>query len=149
MQRAFDYIWPRARSGLYTEPKLLVRTGLATVTHGRHGRRPRSVYTVTSAGRLAFAEWLETPTAPPMVEIEAILRVMFADRGTRSQLLAALSALQDHAENVQSRAIAQAASYPREGPLSDRMHLVALGGRFVHEQRINRAYVHLERSGSS
>jgi PadR family transcriptional regulator, regulatory protein AphA len=103
------------------------------VTHERHGRRPRSVYTVTSAGRLAFAEWLETPASPPMIEIEAILRVMFADRGTRSQLLTALSALQDHAEKLQSRAIAQAASYPREGPLSDRMHLIALGGRLVHE----------------
>jgi PadR family transcriptional regulator, regulatory protein AphA len=133
MQRAFDYIWPRARSGLYTEPKQLVRAGLATVTHERHGRRPRAVYTVTPAGRRVFAEWLETPTAPPAVEIETILRVMFADRGTRAQLLTALSALSEHAGELQSRAIAQAASYPREGPLSDRMHLVALGGRFVHE----------------
>jgi PadR family transcriptional regulator, regulatory protein AphA len=133
MQRAFDYIWPRARSGLYTEPKLLFRAGLATVTHERHGRRPRAVYTVTPAGREAFAAWLETPTTPPAIEIEAILRVMFADRGTASQLLAALHALHDHASELQSRAIAQGASYPRHGPLSERLHLVALGGRFVHE----------------
>jgi DNA-binding PadR family transcriptional regulator len=133
MRRSFDYIWPRARSGLYTEPKLLVRAGLATVTHERHGRRPRAVYTVTPHGRRVFAEWLETTAAPPVIEIEAILRVMFADRGTRSQLLAALSALHDHADELQARAMAQGASYPREGPLFDRMHLVALGGRFVHE----------------
>jgi PadR family transcriptional regulator, regulatory protein AphA len=120
-------------SAWYTEPKLLVRAGLASVTHERHGRRPRAVYTVTPAGRRVFAEWLETPTGPPVIEIEAILRVMFADRGTRSQLMSVLRALQDHANELQSRAIAQGSSYPREGPLSERMHLVALGGRFVHE----------------
>jgi PadR family transcriptional regulator, regulatory protein AphA len=133
MERAFDYVWPRARSGLYTEPKLLVAAGLATVSHERTGRRPRAVYAVTPAGRRAFAEWLETPPTPPAIEVEAILRVMFADRGTQAQLLSALDALRDHASQLQARALAQAASYPQEGPLSERMHLVALGGRFVHE----------------
>lgn len=33
---------------------------------------------------------------------------------------------------LQSRALAQGAGYRREGPLSERMHLVAIGGRFVH-----------------
>jgi PadR family transcriptional regulator, regulatory protein AphA len=133
MQRAFDDVWPRARSGLYTEPKLLVYAGYAAVSHERHGRRPRAVYTATAAGRRAFRSWLDTPVAAPVIEIEAILRVMFADRGTKVQLLTALGALRGQADELQSRALAQGAGYPREGPLSERMHLVAIGGRFVHE----------------
>src|SRR5436305_1463203 len=92
MQRAFDYVWPRARSGLYTEPKLLVKAGLASVSHERHGRRPRAVYTATPEGHRAFRDWLATPAAPPAIEIEAILRVMFADRGTKAHLLTTLHA---------------------------------------------------------
>jgi PadR family transcriptional regulator AphA len=133
MQRAFDYVWPRARSGLYTEPKALVEAGYATVSHERHGRRPRAVYSVTPKGRRAFRSWLDESPAPPVVEIEAILRVMFADRGSKAQLQSALRTLRDQADELQSRALAQGASYPREGPLAERMHLIATGGRFVHE----------------
>jgi PadR family transcriptional regulator, regulatory protein AphA len=133
MQRAFDYVWPRARSGLYTEPKLLVKAGYATVSHESHGRRPRAVYTATPEGCRAFRRWLGTPAAPPVIEIEAILRVMFADRGTKPQLLAALRALSRQADELQTRALAQGAGYQPEGELADRMHLVATGGRFVHE----------------
>src|SRR5438105_9038733 len=103
MQRAFDYVWPRARSGLYTEPKSLVAAGYATVSHQRHGRRPRAVYTATAKGRRAFADWLDTTPAPPTIEIEAILRVMFADRGSKTQLLSSLRALRDQAQELQAR----------------------------------------------
>ena len=133
MQRAFDYIWPRARSGLYTEPKLLVKAGLASVAHERHGRRPRAVYTATPEGHRAFRDWLATPAAPPVIEIEAILRVMFADRGTKAHLLTALHALRGQADELQARALAQGAGYQPGGELVGRMHLVATGGRFVHE----------------
>jgi DNA-binding PadR family transcriptional regulator len=133
MQRAFDYVWPRARSGLYTEPKLLVAGGYATVSHQRHGRRPRAVYAVTAKGRRAFAAWLDTAPGAPTIEIEAILRVMFADRGSKAQLQSVLRALHQQAEELQARAIAQAQSYSRQSPLAERMHLVATGGRFVHE----------------
>jgi PadR family transcriptional regulator AphA len=133
MLRSFDYVWPRARSGLYNEPKSLVAAGYATVSHQSRGRRPRAVYTVTPRGRRAFADWLDTTPAEPAIEIEAILRVMFADRGTKSQLQSSLRALRRQAQELQARAIAQAESYPREGPLAHRMHLVASGGRFVHE----------------
>jgi DNA-binding PadR family transcriptional regulator len=132
MQRSFDYVWPRARSGLYTEPKALVEVGYATVSHEPHGRRPRAVYSATEEGRRAFADWLDTPVTPPTIEIEAILRVMFADRGTKDQLLAALASLHEQASELQARALAQGRSYPQEGPLEGRLHLVATGGRFIH-----------------
>jgi PadR family transcriptional regulator AphA len=133
MQRAFDYVWPRARSGLYTEPKRLVAAGLATVRHETHGKRPRAVYVATAEGHLEFARWLDQPAAAPVIEVEAILRLMFADRGSKEQLLATLRQLQDQAVALQVRALGQGAGYPREGPPGDRLHLVATGGRFVHE----------------
>jgi PadR family transcriptional regulator, regulatory protein AphA len=133
MQRSFDYIWPRARSGLYTEPKALVAARYATVSHESRGRRPRAVYAITRKGQRALSDWLDSTPSPPTIEIETILRVMFADRGTKAQLQSSLHALRDYATELQARLIAQGESYPREGPLAHRMHLVATGGRFLHE----------------
>jgi len=133
MQLAFDYVWPRARSGLYVEPKRLVTAGLASVSHERHGARPRAIYTATDTGREEFARWLDSAPSPATIEIEAILRVMFADRGSKAQLVAALENLRAQALELQGRALRQGAEYSSEGPLSDRLHLVATGGRFVHE----------------
>jgi PadR family transcriptional regulator, regulatory protein AphA len=133
MQRAFDFIWPRARSGLYSEPKRLVAAGLADVRHEHHGRRPRAIYSATAGGKREFARWLDEPPAPAVIEAEAILRVMFADRGDKQQLLRSLQTMRRQALELQARAVAQGAGYDREGPLRDRMHLVATGGRFVHD----------------
>jgi PadR family transcriptional regulator, regulatory protein AphA len=133
MQRAFDFIWPRARSGLYSEPKRLVGAGLAEVRHEHHGRRPRAVYSATAGGKAEFTRWLDESPAPAVIEAEAILRVMFADRGNKQQLLRTLQTMRRQALELQARAVAQGASYERDGPLHDRMHLIATGGRFVHE----------------
>ena len=50
MDRALGQFWPRARSKLYEEPKKLVTHGLAIATRESTGRRPRTVYSITSTG---------------------------------------------------------------------------------------------------
>ena len=61
MDRSLGRIWPRAQSKLYEEPKKLVELGLAEASTEPVGRRPRTVYAITPAGRRALAGWLAEP----------------------------------------------------------------------------------------
>ena len=90
MQRALGQFWPRAESKLYEEPKKLVDHGLATATAELVGRRPRTVYAITPAGRKALKAWMPQPSAGPVVEFEGLVRVFYAEHGTKDDLLAAI-----------------------------------------------------------
>ena len=46
--------WPRTERQLYEQPKILVDHGLATATTEMVGRRPRTLYDITPAGRVAL-----------------------------------------------------------------------------------------------
>src|SRR3954469_4801336 len=70
MDRTLNRFWPRARSKLYEEPKKLVAQGLAEAASGANGRRPRTIYPITPAGRRALAAWLATDSAEPVFESE-------------------------------------------------------------------------------
>src|SRR5438876_12449140 len=91
MKRSLDFVWPRAERGLYNEPRRLVEAGYATSRQEMTGRRQRTVYSITPAGRDALSAWLDIPVAPPTLEFECMLRVLFADQGDLSQLRAALA----------------------------------------------------------
>ena len=71
MDRTLNRFWPRARSKLYEEPKKLVAQGLAEATAGAHGRRPRTVYSITPAGRRALAAWLAAGQRRPGLRVRA------------------------------------------------------------------------------
>jgi DNA-binding PadR family transcriptional regulator len=43
--------------------------------------RGRNRYSITDAGREALRAWLATPSAPPHLELEPMLRLTFADLG--------------------------------------------------------------------
>jgi PadR family transcriptional regulator AphA len=87
--------WPRAERKVYDEPKKLVEHGLATVTRDRVGRRPRAIYEITHAGRTALHRWLDDPGDLASVEFEALVKVFFAEQGTKAQLLATLRLIRD------------------------------------------------------
>src|SRR5436305_15165628 len=77
MSRNLRFIWPRAESRIYDEAKRLVAAGLATAREGHTGRRRRTVYAITRAGREALSAWLATPPAGAMsLESEPLLRVI-------------------------------------------------------------------------
>src|SRR5919202_1105626 len=88
MGRSMRLWWPRAESRVYEEPKRLVRLGLAAGRDEGVGRRPRTVYSITPAGRAALRDWLGTPSAPFRMEFEAMLKVFFADQGSKEDLRA-------------------------------------------------------------
>jgi len=91
--------WPRTERQLYEQPKILVEHGLATATTELVGRRPRTVYDITPAGREALRGWLDEPSSVYAWEWDAILRVFFADHGSKEQLL---TTLQDTAATLRA-----------------------------------------------
>jgi DNA-binding PadR family transcriptional regulator len=86
VQRSLHWFWPRAERKLYDEPKRLVAEGLATASAQATGKRPRTVYAITPAGREALAGWLDGPSASRSLEFEALVKVFFADAGSVQQL---------------------------------------------------------------
>jgi DNA-binding PadR family transcriptional regulator len=103
VQRSLGWFWPRAERKLYDEPKRLVAAGLATATDQHTGRRPKTVYAITAAGRRALRRWLDEEPAPPVLEMEALVKVFFADAGTLEQLRATLRSIEQTAEERLAR----------------------------------------------
>lgn len=139
VQRSLGWFWPRTERKLYDEPKKLVAAGLASASEECTGRRPRTVYAITPAGRRAMRAWLDEPPAPPVLELESMVKVFFADSGSIEQLRATL----DH---VRASAEARLAELERmvdedEDPgyeFAGRLPINALGLRFHldHERHL-------------
>jgi DNA-binding PadR family transcriptional regulator len=134
MDRSLRWFWPRATSVLYTEPKKLVEQGLATATREFTGRRPRTVYAITPAGRRMLRRWLDRPGAGPVLEFEALVQVAFADQGTREQLLRTLGSIKQQAEARRAEALTRAREYAENGgPFPERLPVIALTGKLLLE----------------
>ena len=121
-------IWPRAQSKLYEEPKKLVALGFARATEETVGRRKRTRYTITPKGRRALAAWVAEPGAGPELEFEALLKVHFADSGTKADVLTNLAAARAWAreQNAESLMVGEAYlagadPFPGRGPINQLM----------------------------
>jgi PadR family transcriptional regulator AphA len=127
MERSLRNFWPRAQSKLYEEPKNLVAHGLATAKRERVGKRPRTVYAITPKGREALRAWLDVPGAPMMLESEALLKVFFADQGTKEQLLAQIRNIKAWAEQERERGMTFIREYAETGgPFPERLNIIGL-----------------------
>ena len=100
MQINYGYIWPRARSHVFTEVKKLDALGWVSASASATGRRRRMTYTATRAGLDALADWLATPSTTFALEIEALVRVYLARFGDEDDLLAAIESVGDEAETM-------------------------------------------------
>jgi PadR family transcriptional regulator AphA len=133
-RRSLNYCWPTAESVLYSEPKRLVRLGLATSKRQAVGRRTRTIYAITEQGRRALADWLATPPSPPGLELEAMLRLLYADQGSKQDLLDGVRASRAWALASASELLAQVRGYLADGgPFPERLHIITLFGRFYIE----------------
>lgn len=90
MEASLRNFWPRAERKLYEEPRKLVAHQLATVQQETVGKRPRSVYRITPAGRRALRAWLDEPGGLASLEFETLIKIFFAEHGGKDQLLANL-----------------------------------------------------------
>jgi PadR family transcriptional regulator AphA len=112
LRRNVHFFYPRAESGIYQEPKRLVELGLARVKDEGVGKRPRSVYSITPAGRRVFKAWLDEPVAkPPQLEFEGLLRAYFAPHGSLDQLTSALGQVQRQMDEIHGVAQVVRAEY--------------------------------------
>ena len=132
MDRGLGRLWPRARSNLFNEPKKLVAHGLAVAAQEYTGRRARTVYTITPAGRDALRAWLATPGQGPVLEFELMLKIFFADHGSRTDALAAVAHIREWARERNAENVAIARGYVAgTGPFPERAAVLAVVGRFL------------------
>ncbi len=131
VDRSLRPLWPRARSNLFNEPKKLVAHGLALATDEAVGRRPRTVYTITPAGRAALRAWLGSPGDGPVLEFEQLLKLFFADHGSRTDALKTIGSIQAWAFERSALNIAVARSYVAgTAPFPERAAVLSIVGRF-------------------
>ena len=141
MSRSLHYVWPRAERNLYDEVKLLAERGLAETRDEPLGRRPRTAYSITSAGRRALRGWLSQPSAPLTLESEALVRIFFAEQGQLSDLLSAIGAIRQEAEDTELEVAEMVRTLSDDGgPFPSRVHVIALMGRLLlsHREAIRR-----------
>jgi len=133
-QRSLRYAWPKSERLLYSEPKKLVELGYATTHKERTGKRSRNVYEITSEGRDALKRWSATRTQPPHLEVEALLRLLFADHGSVDDLRRTLDELgADIAERHDSVAELMGSYFEGSHPFPERTHLSVLFATFQIE----------------
>jgi len=134
MQRALGQFWPRAESKLYEEPKKLVAHGYATAMVEHVGKRPRTVYDITPAGREALGAWMPGRSDGPVVEFEGLVRVFFAEHGTKADVLAAIGAAHAWVDQRYEQSEGISRSYlDGEGGFPERLPWLILIGRFLEE----------------
>ena len=134
VDRSLRRMWPRAQSKLYEEPKKLVAHGYARASDDSVGRRRRTRYTITPKGRRALAAWLHEPGSGPSLEFEQLVKIHFADSGSKADVLANLEAAREWvlAQNEANLGVARA-YLAGESDFPERAALNQLPGRFLAE----------------
>lgn len=137
LRRPMRFFWPRVESRVFEEAKRLEEGGFVRATRTHVGRRPRTTYEITVAGRRRLDCWLATPPQPTMLESEPLLRVLFADLGTPEQLRAALQQVRSDGQAILDLGRLVAPEY-RAGraPFQDDIHVRALVFDFLAHQAL-------------
>jgi PadR family transcriptional regulator, regulatory protein AphA len=131
IHRGLRYMQPASERNLYAEPKRLTAAGLVRMRREQVGRRSRTIYEITPAGRDALRRQLATPPAPPQLEFEALQRLIFADQGSKQDLLAALDTTSEQVQQLLEDGLQQTRGYQADGgPFPQRLHLILLFARF-------------------
>ena len=132
VDRTTRRFWPRAQSKLYEEPKKLVAHGFARATDDPVGRRRRTRYTITAKGRRALAAWLQEPGDGPVLEFEQLLKIGFADGGSKADIVTNLEATRAWVLEQNEESLAVGRTYLEgKGAFPERAALNQLTGQFL------------------
>ncbi len=132
VDRSLRRIWPRAQSKLYEEPRKLVAYGLARATDDPVGRRRRTRYTITAKGRRSLAAWLQEPGDGPILEFGQLLKISFADSGSKADIVTNLEATRAWVVDQNEANLATARAYLEgRSAFPERAALNQLAGRFL------------------
>jgi DNA-binding PadR family transcriptional regulator len=133
-QRSLRYAWPKSERLLYSEPKKLAELGYATASVEVSSGRTRSRYEITAEGREALAEWTGTRTQAPRLEVEALLRLLFAEHGSTEDLGRVLTELEEDIGEHHEAIVELMGTYLEGGhPFPERTHLSVLFATFQIE----------------
>ena len=131
IHRGLRYMQPASERNLYAEPKRLAAAGLVRMRREQVGKRSRTIYEITPAGRDALRRQLATPPAPPQLEFETLQRLIYADQSSKEDLLAALDTTSQQVQQLLDDGMQQVRGYQADGgPFPHRLHLILLFARF-------------------
>jgi DNA-binding PadR family transcriptional regulator len=129
-RRSLSHFWPRAESNLYAEAKRLVAGGYAAAQFEQCGGRRRTVYTITPRGHKALRLWISEPGGAVLSESEPLLKVFYADQGSKADLLETIRAIGKASEQEKAHLQIMAQEYRAgQGPFPERLaiNLLAVG----------------------
>lgn len=127
MGRSLHHVLPRAESNVYAEAKRLEADDLVRSERTSTGRRARTTYTITTAGRAALAAWLTEPARPMTLEAEPIVKLLFAQAQPPAVLLEHIEGVRASAEASLGPWTAIADEYLEDrGPFPERIHVNTL-----------------------
>jgi DNA-binding PadR family transcriptional regulator len=134
MNRSLGRLWPRAQSKIYEEPKELVKHGLAKASADRVGNRPRTVYSITLKGRRTLRHWLARPSRGPSLEHEQLLKIFFAEHGSRADVVGRIDEMKQWALAQRAEHLVVGSSYlAGTGLFQERAAQLLLTGGFLLE----------------
>jgi DNA-binding PadR family transcriptional regulator len=119
--------WNVTRSQIYRELRSLAGQGL--VEAGATGPRDRTPYTITEAGRAAFAEWIARDPGPDLIRSPLLLTVFFGHYLAPARLL---DIVRQHRRNHQAQLDAYRSLEPTVG--GERYMGATLRFGIAHEQ---------------
>ena len=94
--------------------------------------RRHTTYSITATGRAALRRWLDEDGAPPVFEVENLVRVFFADQGDADQLRSTIADMGAAATAARDELRGIVASMSRSDPMViDRLPVNALTIRLV------------------
>jgi hypothetical protein len=109
----------------------------AVPTTSRLARARGPVRSTTSRSATSLAEWLASSSSRQRYESEGLLKVLFAENGTKDDLLATIRGIRDDARAVLDHFLRFADVYEAgEGQYPDRFDLSALSARLLSEQQM-------------
>jgi PadR family transcriptional regulator AphA len=130
--RGVDQLWPRADRQRYITPKILLEQGLVTARSEPSGKRTRTMYSITPAGRDELSRWLGAGSRPPMLEFEGMIRVLLSDQGSIDDLRRTLDEMIRQAMAARETFVAHAGFIAQTGgTFPERQHLFAMVNRFM------------------
>lgn len=134
MKRSIGFMWPRAVSGIYVEPKALVDHDLAEAEAVPDNPRIRARYSITQLGLDALLRWIRRPSSASSFESEVALKLVVADLGTKADALRLIDELAADAADRDAELLEIVRQYSADrGRYQDRAALIGLTSQLYHQ----------------